>query len=158
MSDYDPYADAERRGFILSRVDLPGDYCAVTDLKGNIWLDNRLLQREERSALAHEIAHYDVPSGAFQGASLEAEVNRIAAERLIDFDELVSAAKWADSIEEMAEELHVNDDLVRARISGLTGAEAKSFQYQAGRVHYSMGQRKPLRRRKRLGGREPLPW
>lgn len=167
MSDYCPFRDAENRGFVVFQCELPYETntIAVTDMSGRIWLEKDLFEREARAALAHELAHYDI-EGGLEGrigngagghvGAVEAECNRLAAERLIDFEELVSAAKFCDSIEEMAEELNVDENLVRARIGALSSAEARSFEYQAGRIHCSMPRRSRLKSKTPLKRRTPL--
>ncbi len=44
----------------------------------------------------------------------------MAAERLIELDDLVDALRWAICYEEVAEHLHVDRRTVRARMRGLT--------------------------------------
>ncbi|MCK1801476.1 ImmA/IrrE family metallo-endopeptidase [Brevibacterium sp. R8603A2] len=155
---YDPFVDAENRGITVHRTELPGNLLGVANLAGRqVWLDWRLLQTEERSTLAHEIAHFDVdadndgrigggPNGALV-ASVENECTRIASKWLIDFDELVNAAKWADSIEDVADELVVTDEMVRARMQTLTKDETKRFDREVGRGYAARLRGKPLQRK-----------
>lgn len=159
---YDPFADADERGVEIIRQHLPEGYLGVSSPDaGRVWLDSRLLQSEARSTLAHELAHFDVNErtpgrlgGGTRGGvvkSVERECDRIAATRLIDFDALVSAAQWADSVEEMADELNVDPGMVLARIGALTGAEATRFERAVGRLHHrptrsTLSRRTPLRK------------
>nr|WP_232483574.1 ImmA/IrrE family metallo-endopeptidase [Brevibacterium yomogidense] len=130
---------------------------AVTDVEAAVWVDPRLLQRERRATLAHELEHFHIheeaPGRLGPGVeswfkpSVEAECNERAAVKLISFEALVDACKWADSIEEAAEELHVNDEMVRARLRTLTKAETRTFDYQVGRGYAARLRGRPLERR-----------
>lgn len=180
---YDPWEDAAARGVDVREERLPGQILGVTefpvgrpDLMPRVILDRDLLGRAKAATLAHELAHLDVEHAApgrfgngTEGhpcASVEDECDRIAAERLIDFDALLEAAKWADSIEEMAEELHVDHALVLARIGALDGRQAGQLERAAGQMKRYAGagagwgstlkRSKPLQRRKPLGVHKTL--
>lgn len=153
---YDPEQEAYDRGvFISVRDDLPGNVVGLTDCETGIWVHRDLLQRERRSTLAHEVEHVDIyteqpgrmgANGRWYGRSVETECNERASVKLIDFDDLVEACKWADSLEEAADELVVTDDMVRARLHTLTKDEVKRFDREVGRGYAARLRGKPLRR------------
>ena len=97
--------------------------CGETNGRDLIRLDKRLLQVERRCTLAHELVHLEVGEGRPCSASREREVNRIAAARLVPFEALVKAARWARSPLELAEELWVTPLMLEARCETLTASE-----------------------------------
>ena len=152
---YDPEAEAHARGFFVSTRELPHGILGITDCVEGIWVDERLLQRERRSTLAHELAHADLyaerpgrmGSGAYgRCGSVEDECNERAALKLIAVDDLIDACKWSDSLEEAAEELIVNSQMVRARLRTLTKDEAKRFDREVGRGYSARLRGKPMKR------------
>lgn len=76
-------------------------------------------QAQLRSTLAHELAHIELGHVAGCSGPQERAACELAASWLITVDDLVAAARWATSIEELADELWVDVDTVRARIAGL---------------------------------------
>lgn len=96
-----------------------------------ILLDARLSQRARRSCLAHELAHVargDVgceigPDGERQERRQEVAADALASRRLITLDALAEALLWCLGYDEVAEHLHVDERMVRARLRGLTEAE-----------------------------------
>lgn len=154
---YDPEQEIYDRGMVIDvRDDLPGDMMAATNGVDIVWLDSRLLQREVRSSLAHELAHCDIIAetperfgggGMYRCHSVENECDERAAVKLIDFDELIDAAKWAESIEDVADELVVTEKMVRARLRTLTKDEIKRFDREVGRGYAARLRGKPLQRK-----------
>lgn len=97
--------------------------CGETNDRDLIRLDKRLLQVERRCTLAHELVHLEAGEGRACAPSREREVNRIAAARLISFETLAAAARWARGPVELAEELWVIPSMLEARCETLTAAE-----------------------------------
>lgn len=96
------------------------------DIEGRrIWLDARLTQAEKRSTLAHELGHLERGSLCDPAAETAEEkaVEEWAARRLIDVHALARALQWSRHVDEVAEELWVDEHLVRARLRSLTDAE-----------------------------------
>lgn len=107
-------------------TELPGDMLAWVDPdRRMIWLDNRLTQAEQRSSLAHEIGHLERGTlcDLARKTVEEKAVEEWAARRLIDAHALAHALQWSCRLEEIAEELWVDEQLVRARFRCLTDAE-----------------------------------
>ncbi|QEU11286.1 ImmA/IrrE family metallo-endopeptidase [Dermabacter vaginalis] len=124
MSFYSPW-DHLRTTFPRVRVEftrLEGR-CGETNGRDLIRLDERLLQVERRCTLAHELVHVEAGEGRACSASREREVNRIAAARLVPFEALVKASRWAHDPAELAEELWVTRSMLEARCETLTAAE-----------------------------------
>lgn len=83
-----------------------------------------LTQAQRRSTLAHELVH--VERGTFPDiaeAKEEAAVSREAARRLIPWDRLQEACKWTQNVHELADELWVDEQTVRARLLYLHPSE-----------------------------------
>ncbi|WP_342762987.1 ImmA/IrrE family metallo-endopeptidase [Dermabacter hominis] len=97
--------------------------CGETNGRDLIRLDKRLLQVERRCTLAHELVHLEAGEGRACTPSREREVNQIAAARLVPFEALVKAARWARSPVELAEELWVTPLMLEARCETLTASE-----------------------------------
>lgn len=99
---------------------------ACVDLdKRLIWLDSRLTQAERRCSLAHELGHLERGSLCDPAAHTAEEraVEEWAARRLIDAHALSHALQWSCHLDEVAEELWVDEHLVRARLRCLTDDE-----------------------------------
>jgi Zn-dependent peptidase ImmA (M78 family) len=96
-----------------------------------ILLDRRLTQAERRWHLAHELAHIDRgdeccahgPDADRLGRRQERSADQLAACRLITVDALADALCWCVDIDELAEDLHVDEQTVQARIDALTPEE-----------------------------------
>lgn len=93
-----------------------------------IWLDRRLGQAGRRSTLAHELVHLDrgMPVGDARARTREeAAVEATAARRLVSLAQLSDALRWVrtGSVSELADELWVDETVIRARLNGLTAAE-----------------------------------
>lgn len=95
-----------------------------------LFVDRRILVRhglradEERCVLAHE-AHHALrgPSPRWMHAREEEAVSRAAARYLINIRDLGEALAWSLNMAEAAEELHVDEPTLRARLRGLHPAE-----------------------------------
>ena len=100
---------------LLGRTDF--DSRTVTLAKG-------MTQAQRRSTIAHETAHIERgPVPAFLQPREEAQVDQLAARRLISFDALAAAAVWAHTVEELAEELWVDVDTMLCRLRHLHPSE-----------------------------------
>jgi hypothetical protein len=120
------YLHTAHRDVLVYEAELPGDLLAWVDLdRRMIWLDSRLTQAEKRSSLAHEIGHLERGSccDPAREAAEEQVVEEWAARRLIDAHALARALQWSRHLDEVADELWVDEHLVRARLRTLTDAE-----------------------------------
>lgn len=98
-----------------------------------ILLDRGLNQSGRRSRLAHELAHIDRgdeccnvgPDGDRIEGRVERATDELAARRLIPLSCLADALVWSLDCDVLAEDLHVAESLVRARLGGLTTAEQR---------------------------------
>lgn len=95
------------------------DYAART-----ITLDPDQDQAQRRSTLAHELVHVERgPAPHWCKTREEALCDREAARRLIGIRELGEALAWAHNLAEAADDLWVDDELLRVRLSHLHPAE-----------------------------------
>lgn len=110
----------------VHETELPPGYMGCTDhARRVIWLDSRLTCAEQRATLAHEIGHLEldtVHDGEVAMAA-EAVVDAWAARKLISAADLVSAFRCCPHLADIAEELWVDLDTVRARLGCLTDDE-----------------------------------
>jgi hypothetical protein len=90
---------------------------------GRIWITTGLSQAERRCTLAHELEHQRRGHEGCQPPAVEAEVSQAAARRLIPFDALLDALRWARNLHELADELWVDEDTVRVRLEHLHPSE-----------------------------------
>lgn len=118
---YDPWRDAAARypGWLIQRVDLMGLTEVMCVRRRIILLDREMRRARRRCALAHALAHLDLahtPVGAEYEAWQEHEADRMAARRLIRIDELADVLRWTRVTAEVAAELDVDEDMLRARV------------------------------------------
>jgi hypothetical protein len=104
------------------RRDMPLGLRAATD-GSHIVISARLLQRERRAALTHELEHIRLGRTDHCTARDESLVRQAAARRLISVEELVQALLWTRDIEELAEELWVDAETVKTRLEHLHPSE-----------------------------------
>lgn len=127
----------ELDGWHVETGELPAGVQAVTDFARRVVvIDDRLTSAETRSALAHEVEHVrrgPVPDEPVLAAREESLVERAAACRLIDLEPLGEALAWAHSYAECADELHVDEALLRCRLEHLHGCERA---YLRGRLEH----------------------
>ena len=90
-----------------------------------IWLDPRQRQAQRRSSLAHELEHLVRGHRGCQAPAVERLVEEAAARTLIDADDLLQAFAWTSDPQELADELHVDVDMIQARLRSLTDDEAQ---------------------------------
>lgn len=102
------------------------DHLGCLDHKTHtIWMDSRLLCREQRATLAHEVGHLELDlfvQGVWVPAG-EDRVDQWAARRLITLPELLAAFRWSMDLDEMAEELWVDRHTIGVRLRCLSDAE-----------------------------------
>lgn len=101
---------------------MPG-VLGVTDGTRTIHLHPRQSQAQRRSTLAHELAHLELQHGPGSTAREERDASVLAARWLVPLENLVEASRWARSLEELADELWVDVETVRIRLSNLLDAE-----------------------------------
>jgi Zn-dependent peptidase ImmA (M78 family) len=132
VTGYNPWAHVQDMADVLVAVDHLEHADAYWEPDERvILLDRRLTQRQRRSRLAHELAHMEAgdeccehgPDGHRLAMRQERRANDTAARRLITIGALAEALLWACDVDELAEDLHVDEDTVRARIDGLTEDE-----------------------------------
>lgn len=101
---------------------LPGDTVGVTDGL-TIWMDPRQPQRQRRCTLLHELVHIERGVACGSDDAEERIVEGIAARHLIPLVALAEGIAWAHDEEELADDLWVDVEMVRARLAGLTEDE-----------------------------------
>lgn len=92
---------------------------AATNGNNAIWIDRDLLQVERRCALTHEQAHIDLGHTTKPTVVEERKARRYAAQKLIDWDDLVDVLKWAHNVHEAADELWVTPEVLEDRLKAL---------------------------------------
>lgn len=105
--------------------------CDVTS--GSITLNPGQTQAERRSTLTHELVHLErgqVPACPIAAGREEQAVNAEAARRLIPLEALIDALLWSYDEHELADELWVDLDMVRARLDNLTDEERATIDAQ----------------------------
>lgn len=124
MSHHHPWRDLRSREHLtVYHEPLPPGLRGATDGATSIWLERRLLQVERRCTLTHELVHVDLGHDCAQDEKSEAKVRRITANRLIDWDALVDAFRWAHNAAEAADELWVTLDVLEDRLRFLSPIE-----------------------------------
>ena len=103
------------------------DRLGDTDGVHDIRLHPNQLQTERRSTLTHELAHIFLGHTDGCGDSDEKAADHWAARQLITLDALKDALKWADDLEEVAEELWVDPATLRSRLDCLTAEERQEI-------------------------------
>ena len=92
-----------------------------------IWLRHGLSQVQRRCILEHERQH--VIRGPGGVISVEERAVEIAtAHALIRLDDLISAAKWARSLPELADELNVTQGVAHTRLFHLHPSERAALR------------------------------
>ncbi|MCD1287288.1 ImmA/IrrE family metallo-endopeptidase [Brevibacterium sp. CCUG 69071] len=112
-----PWRDLRsRENVTLSWRDLPPGMRGATDGSSAIWMEPDLLQVERRCTLAHELAHIDLGHTEKTTVAEENAARRYAAQKLIDWDALVDAFRWAHNAHEAADELWVTPEVLEDRL------------------------------------------
>lgn len=114
---YHPWRELRSREHLeLTWANLPPGVRGITDGTSAIWLEVDQLQVEQRCTLAHELAHVDLDHTTKPTPQEERAARRLTAQKLIDWDNLVDAFRWSDSIQEAADELNVITDVLEDRL------------------------------------------
>lgn len=113
----------------MTWANLPPGVRGVTDGTSAIWMESDQLQVERRCTLAHELAHIDLGHTSATTVAEELAARRYAARKLIDWDGLVDAFRWADSVQEAADELWVTVDVLEDRLHFLAGHEKRLLMH-----------------------------
>lgn len=101
---------------------LPDGVLGRTDGQ-RIWLDPRQPQRQRRCTLLHELIHADRGVACGSDSSEERTVEQLAARHLIPLVALAEGIAWAHDEHELADDLWVDVEMVRARLAGLSAQE-----------------------------------
>ena len=103
------------------------DRLGATDGRSTIYIDPDQTQAQRRCTLAHELAHIEL--GHINGATPreEAAAREHAARRMISLDRLIDALRWADNLEEVADELWVDHQTLIDRLDTLTDDERQAL-------------------------------
>ena len=115
----------EMGGWTLLIAHLPAGVLGVTDhATRTIVLAPGQTQRQRRCTIAHEIAHAErEPFPVEHSAAEERVVDVLAARRLIPFDRLLDAWRWARDLTELADELWVDEATLAVRLAHLHPSE-----------------------------------
>lgn len=116
--------------------DLPPGRRAETNGVDEIRMRRRLLQVERRCSLAHELIHLERGHTGECSPVVEATVDEEAARRLIPWERLLAAVRWARSEEELADELWVTVHVLRARVAVLRADELLEIARAAHDAHH----------------------
>lgn len=135
MSIYHPWRELRRRTHLtLTLMDLPDDQRGC--LRGDrVEINIEDLQAQRRCTLAHELVHDErrvFPVEPVLRAREEESVERIAARRLIELEQLVDVLRWTRSTSEMAAELWVDVPMLCALVRSLTDDERRWIDEQIG--------------------------
>lgn len=118
--------------------DLPVGRRADTNGVDEIRMRRRLLQVERRCSLAHELIHLEHGHTGACSPAHEADIDREAARRLIPWERLLAAVRWAHTEEELADELWVTDRILRARTDSLRADELVEIARAVHDAHHVM--------------------
>lgn len=114
---YHPWRELRSREHIeLAWQALPPGVRGITDGTSAIWMETDQLQVERRCTLAHELAHIDLGHTTETTDQEENAARRLASTKLIDWDDLVDAYRWASCMSEWADELWVTEDVLEDRL------------------------------------------
>jgi len=113
----------------------PADHIPAATDGHHIWVDPRMNQTEYRCAVMHELVHIAYGHTTCQPPLVEARVRAITAKLLVPFEGLVEAWRWATTVDELADELHVTRLVLEDRLDGLSFSQ----QQQLGRINTEVG-------------------
>lgn len=116
--------------------DLPPGHQADTNGVDEIRMRRRLLQVERRCSLTHELIHLEHGHTGACTPAVEAAVDEEAARRLIPWERLLAAVRWARSESELADELWVTDRILHARVAELRADELLEIARAAHDAHH----------------------
>lgn len=108
-------------------ADLPsGHHGRLYPRRRLILIARTATQVQRRCTLAHELVHAergDLPTTGWFGRRQERTCEQLAARRLIDLDDLISALHWSQHEAEVADELRVDVETLRIRVDHLHPTE-----------------------------------
>lgn len=117
---YHPWRDLRGREHIeLTWQSLPPGVRGITDGSSAIVMEPKMLQVERRCTLGHELAHIDLGHTSKPTEREERSARRLAARKLVDWDDLVDAYRWASCMSEWADELWVTVEVLEDRLKYL---------------------------------------
>lgn len=131
-----PWLDLEHRhpDITVARRHIAPARAAAVPALGVIVLDSGLNFTASRCALAHEVAHIDLHHTATEHPYFdmrqESEATQLSDARLLPLPLLASVLAWALSVEEVAEEFQVTNDVVKRRIYRLSDEEKREIEQQ----------------------------
>ncbi|RIJ76640.1 ImmA/IrrE family metallo-endopeptidase [Nakamurella silvestris] len=115
--------------------DLPGGAAWYDPDLNAIVMDSKESQVRRRFLMAHELAHYERGDRAVGGADClrldarqEREADKLCARWLIHIDDLVDAARWSYTHEELADELWVPVAILMVRLDHLEHSEVLALR------------------------------
>lgn len=131
MSHWHPWRALRQRPDVTMEItDLPPGVLGVTAYRSRtIFIARDLLQAERRAVLTHELIHLERgPCCPLHEGRDEAAVEVETARRLVPLDALVAALLWSQNEAELAEELWVDEAVVRQRLASLTATERQEIE------------------------------
>lgn len=117
---------------------LAEDRLGETDGTRRIRLRRRQLQVERRCTLAHELIHLERGDTGECSQSIEDAIDLEASRRLIPWHRLLEAVRWAYGEEELADELWVTPEILRARTAALHADELMQIAHAVHDAHHVM--------------------
>lgn len=107
---------------------LPEGRCGQTDVLNRIiWIDERLNQAQRRSTLTHEAIHA-ARLDLYCTDRDEAKVEQAAARLLLPLCALLRVLPWAYGVDEAADELWVDVDMLWCRLNHLHPSERAAIK------------------------------
>lgn len=127
---YDPGADAAARypDWVIRHRDLRGVPEVMCPDRKVILIEDSHDRVRRRCSLAHAVAHIDLGHQALRGVlskRQELAADKLAAGRLIRSHSLADAVLWAESYEELAHELDVDERMLWIRVRFLPRDEQR---------------------------------
>ena len=132
--EYDPRAHAESLGIAIKVSELPtGWRGAYSHYRCTIYIVKGMSMREERSTLAHEVAHGiagdEFTDFLFFTGKQENRANFLASRALIDFEEYRRAEKLVGAhTPSLAYELNVTESVLKFWQRWLSGSRLPNFE------------------------------
>lgn len=122
-----------RVGSTVQYADLPAGVCGYYDHStGNIFVDRKMPNRNQRLTYEHEWTHKMLGHGPARSLAerlqREIAVERITARRLIPFSSFLSAMTRFKDAGSVADALDVDEDLLYARVMSLSPDEQTLFE------------------------------
>lgn len=134
QGEWNPWRELANRPQVKLRwIDEDGRRGCIDFATRTITLRRGMRFEERRCVIAHELIHDERgPVPRWLRPREEAAVREESARRLISLDMLVRALRWADFIEDAAEDAAVDVPTMRARLDTLTRAEVAIIRDRLG--------------------------